>query len=74
MDQRAEKAHSKGRAEADDVVEKEKVPKGFWAGEFLSLPFSIFLFLGWGRCWIVESYDRNSLLYPKRARKEEFPL
>ncbi|RMY44192.1 hypothetical protein D0865_10726 [Hortaea werneckii] len=34
MDQRAEKPHPKGRAEED--VEKDKVPKGFWAGEFFS--------------------------------------
>ncbi|GAB1742734.1 hypothetical protein NU219Hw_g8446t1 [Hortaea werneckii] len=31
MDRRAEKAHSKGRTEED--VEKDKVPKGFWAGQ-----------------------------------------
>ncbi|KAI6832793.1 hypothetical protein KC340_g13265 [Hortaea werneckii] len=31
MDQRAEKPHPKGRAEED--VEKDKVPKGFWAGQ-----------------------------------------
>ncbi|KAI6865634.1 hypothetical protein KC338_g4990 [Hortaea werneckii] len=30
MDQRAEKSHEKGRAEE---VEKDKVPKGFWAGQ-----------------------------------------
>ncbi|RMY88364.1 hypothetical protein D0861_04864 [Hortaea werneckii] len=36
MDQRAEKSHEKVRAEE---VEKDKVPKGFWAGELFLFPF-----------------------------------